>query len=1702
MNTAYKILWNVARQCWVVASELSTARGKSKGVRNAVAAPVLLTLGVGMFSAQVSATDYTAPITGPFTFVDGDTVTYTNPDITEPAAIQADGTEITASGALTINNASGAIGLSIINGGRFTSGGDVIINGNKSTGIFIDSDGSASFNNLTVKSPIWGAVSVNKTGSLTVTGKLEIDGASGTGNVGMFLNNGGTANVVDANIITNDVALYVGEGSTAGSFTSTGTTNLTATGAAPGGALYLSRNSTASFNDVNITSGGTGMWLNVANAASTGKMTIQSVGVGIRGEGGLNVNDLDVTTTGDNAFGVQLAPQTQIIHTGTVNINTSGTGSDGIYFQALNNVNSSQTIDFSNFKISTTGENADAVYFTGGSVQSGNSYTSTYIVDKPDVLSGLSVSGTDSALVHVRAVTWRYPTSAVLVDQTFNMSQVADGSWGGHVTSDNALSTLTLSGNSNTGGTGIWLDGDVGGSFILQDTASMAGSRVKFGGSYGNTVNNKIIIETADNSAAVGSLEGLGNVSFTTAGGTLTLGQNNATSDGSMVDNTNFSGTLTNVGSLIKIGETTQILSGTNNTVGSVEAQQGTLSFAPLGVFTTTGNYTTKSGATTNVASGSSLAVGGDFTQESGSTLVITGSTAGAVIAADTAHLDGNIEVNGLTSIGGAPAKSSEIEGSNFTLIHTTNGITGDFANNTAISDMDYLLAGGSSDGFDYSVGYNLAWTGGGQTQGTGTFTMAPNTVFEVDTVLADQSGTFDSGWNGKSLTKAGEGTLILSAANSYTGGTTVQTGTLQLSGSGSLGVTTGTTTVEGGTLDLGGTTQQQVALNQSSGMINNGVIMVDTYQLTGGELGALASVNASTLLDMQSGTVNGTLGGEGVLQKNTAGTVNINGVGHAGSVDVNEGTLSFGQTGAFTVTDGYTIAAGAATVIGSGSTLGVGGNYTQADNSTLSVTLTDPTQAAITAGSAVLDGAVVFNGFADYGGVVVSSSEIEQNAKTYTLITTTNGITGDLTVGSSALALPDYLLGSGHLSSDGMSYEISDLNLAWNDGGQAAGTGTFTMAEGTAFNVDTVLSDQSGTFESGWDGKSLTKAGGGLLILSAQNTYTGSTTVNGGTLQMGGENTIATSRDVIVNGGVVDLNGYNQQFNRLSGTGGDIQLNGAMMTLNNTIDADNTTYSGNIVDGNTAGKVTKTGEGTLTLTGTTGWTGTTQLEGGELVLDGSGGGAQLTSDIIGVSGAQLTLQNGASLTGTIDPVDVNVGAGSTWNMTGDSQVEDLLLAGSIKFVAPDAATGPGRTLTVQNLTGNGGTVELYTQLGDDQSKSDKIVIDGGRATGNTGLVIRHGDETGAQTVQGIQVVDAQNGATTDSGAFYLSSKSDGYRADKGVIAAGAYDYSLVKGGGGGDINDWYLMSDLGYRPETGVYLNNKYAVMMSQVHSLHDREEAGHDDGFWLRVGGESSKRTGVDGQSLSDSSTGVHMGGSVLTFSDGGNGKIIMGVMGQYYSNNNDSEVNGMTAEGSVSGYSLGLYGTWYGNSNGRSGPYVDTWVMSGKFDNQVKGEGLADESYSSNNTAGSLEAGYSFPVYARGNTTVFLEPQAQVIYSNYRADSYKEHTGTVVSDQSESATTTRLGLRVSSDVKNHFGDNLSLYGEVNWWHGPDTQSITFDGETLRDDLPGDRIESKAGLQGNLSKSVRMWATIGMEAGSGDYLDGKAQVGLKYIW
>ena len=127
---------------------------------------------------------------------------------------------------------------------------------------------------------------------------------------------------------------------------------------------------------------------------------------------------------------------------------------------------------------------------------------------------------------------------------------------------------------------------------------------------------------------------------------------------------------------------------------------------------------------------------------------------------------------------------------------------------------------------------------------------------------------------------------------------------------------------------------------------------------------------------------------------------------------------------------------------------------------------------------------------------------------------------------------------------------------------------------------------------------------------------------------------------------------------------------------------------------------------------------------------------------------------------------------GGYGSVTGDVTNSGILAPGS----ASQLSGSPMGAFTINgNYTGAGGTMAINTVLGGSGSTSDLLVISGGAATGNTIVHVTNVGGVGGLTPgNGIQVVEAVNGATTSPGAFALP---------VGELRAGAFDYDLLRGG-------------------------------------------------------------------------------------------------------------------------------------------------------------------------------------------------------------------------------------------------------------------------------------------------------------------------------
>ncbi|EKL3507274.1 fibronectin-binding autotransporter adhesin ShdA [Salmonella enterica] len=274
--------------------------------------------------------------------------------------------------------------------------------------------------------------------------------------------------------------------------------------------------------------------------------------------------------------------------------------------------------------------------------------------------------------------------------------------------------------------------------------------------------------------------------------------------------------TLSGTGSLVKTGTSELTLSGDNDYSGGTTISGGTLIAANVnalgggdvdnagtlkldaeGEFNLA-NVTTQSGATTELSKGTTLNVD-SLTQQADSTLNIDLSKTNgeSAITADSVSLAGALNITGIGNV----TDSWTPEAYTYTLIDSDSAITSDFDDLTIAGmnreDVDFLTIDGKVDEADnthYDLTASLSWYAdrdNATTDAHGTFTLSdPDGSFNVAATLTDVDDTLDPGsrWDGKSLTKEGAGTLILSGDNDYSGGTTINEGTLVAASTTALG--------------------------------------------------------------------------------------------------------------------------------------------------------------------------------------------------------------------------------------------------------------------------------------------------------------------------------------------------------------------------------------------------------------------------------------------------------------------------------------------------------------------------------------------------------------------------------------------------------------------------------------------------------------------------------------------------------------------------------------------------------------------------------------------------------------------------------------------------------------------------------------------------------------------------------------------------
>jgi outer membrane autotransporter protein len=1227
--------------------------------------------------------------------------------------------------------------------------------------------------------------------------------------------------------------------------------------------------------------------------------------------------------------------------------------------------------------------------------------------------------------------------------------------------------------------------------------------------------------------------------------------------------NNNYTGGTTIAGGTLQLGN-----GGTSGAIVGNVANNGTLNFNRTDSVTFAGlisgsGVVNQNGTGATILTANNTYTGG--TAITAGTLQLgNGGTTGAIVG-NVAN-DGALVFNRSNTL----ALAGQISGS---------GSVSQIGTGTTVLTGDNTYTGGTT----ISAGTLQLGNGGGSGAILGNVTNNGALAFNRSDTVAFPGLISGSG----AVNQIGAGTTILTADNTYTGGTTISAGTLQLGNGGTSGAILGNV-VDNGALAFNRSDVQTFAGQISgSGVVNQigtgTTILTANNTYTGG-----TAISAGTLQLGNGGTTGAILGdvaNNGALTFNRSDVQTFVGQISGGGVVNQIGTGTTILTADNTYTGGTTISAGALQLGNGGTTGSILGNVV--DNGVLAFNRSDTmTLAGQISGSGVVNqigtGTTVLTGNNSYtGGTTIAAGTLQLGSGG-----ASGAIVGNVANNgvlafnrSDTFALPGQISGSGAVNQMGAGVTILAADNTYT-GGTTVSAGTLQLGNGgtsgailgDVANNGTLTFNRSDfqTFPGQISGSGMVnQIGAGTTILTADNTYTGGTTISAGTLQLG-------------NGGV---------------TGailGDVENNGAL-TFNRS---DVQTFAGQITG---SGAVNQIGAGTTILTANNTYTGGTTISAGTLQLGDGGATGGIVGNVANngalsfnrsdavtfaglISGSGTVNQNGSGATiltaqntyggptnvnsgvlragaaSTLSPNSaVNMAAAGTLDLNGYSQtVAGVTNAGLINM---GTATTPGTTLTTPNYVGQGGRIAMNTLLGGDGSPSDRLVINGGTASGSSSLIVTNAGGAGAVTTgNGILLVDAVNGGTTAASAFTLGNAG-------GYVAAGPYAYTLQRSSvDGSGLQNWYLRSTVdcaaapsnpackdpeppvppnppvppvppnpptpvppappNYRPEVSTAVATPELALRygsTFLDSLHERigearyalpsTPAGSNSLVWGRVIGVTGERNGSNSGILG--SRGPDYDYKIYGLQSGvdlyrrANANGSMDHAGAYVAFGRATadvdHLDGRSAgQAAMNGVTLGGYWTHIG----KEGWYVDAVIQGTRYDVD---NGRSPAGYNLDTRgfgfATSLEGGYPF----RLNDEWVIEPQAQLVFQNVNLNDANDGAAKIRFNDVDSLRG-RLGVRLARTVELDPGPDgkrvattwvrASLVNE--FLTNPTTEFSSQNGYVpFRADMKGASVQLNLGADVGVKRNVSVYGSVGSEIslrGDGQNFNGKLGVKIAF--
>ncbi|ENR1455029.1 autotransporter outer membrane beta-barrel domain-containing protein [Escherichia coli] len=557
------------------------------------------------------------------------------------------------------------------------------------------------------------------------------------------------------------------------------------------------------------------------------------------------------------------------------------------------------------------------------------------------------------------------------------------------------------------------------------------------------------------------------------------------------------------------------------------------------------------------------------------------------------------------------------------------------------------------------------------------------------------------------------------------------------------------------------------------------------------------------------------------------------------------------------------------------------------------------------------------------------------------------------------------------------------------------------------------------------------------------------------------------------------------------------------------------------------SGDVTKLGTGILTLNNdSAAYQGTTDIVGGEIAFG--------SDSAINMASQHINIHNSGVMSGNVTTAgDVNVMPGGTLRVAKTTIGGNLENGGTVQMNSEGGK--PGNVLTVNgNYTGNNGLMTFNATLGGDNSPTDKMNVKGD-TQGNTRVRVDNIGGVGAQTVNGIELIEVGGNS---AGNFALTT---------GTVEAGAYVYTLAKGKGN-DEKNWYLTSKWDgvtppdtpdpinnppvvdpegpsvYRPEAGSYISNIAAANSLFSHRLHDRlgepqyidslHSQGSASSMWMRhVGGHERSRAG-DGQLNTQANRYVlQLGGDLAQWSSNAQDRWHLGVMAGYANQHSNTQSNrvGYKSDGRISGYSAGLYATWYQNDANKTGAYVDSWALYNWFDNSVSSDNRSADDYDSRGVTASVEGGYTFEAGTFSGSeetlnTWYVQPQAQITWMGVKDSDHTRKDGTRIETEGDGNVQTRLGVKTYLNSHHQRDDGkqreFQPYIEANWINNSKVYAVKMNGQTVGREGARNLGEVRTGVEAKVNNNLSLWGNVGVQLGDKGYSDTQGMLGVKYSW